>query len=260
MQLLPASYYLLPQLKISAIIITKNEARNIGRCLASLEGIADEVIVLDGHSTDETVEICKAHGARVLAQDWLGYAATKNLGNEMAAHPYILSLDADEAISPALRDSILAVKGNLTGAYRFNRLAFYCGKPIRHCGWYPDAKVRLFPRGCARWEGAHVHETLATDADVRVTHLQGDLLHHTYHSVAEHRERARRYAALAAERLRGRGKVGLLLKAAFSPGWRFFQMYCLRLGFLDGWRGWRICTITAREVGRKYWWARNTKP
>jgi hypothetical protein len=107
---------------ISAVIITHNEERNIGRCLASLEGIADEVLVLDGHSTDRTVEICKEYGARVVDQDWLGYAATKNLGNDLAQYSYILSIDADEAISPILRVSLLSIKGELTGAYSFNRL------------------------------------------------------------------------------------------------------------------------------------------
>ena len=242
-------------MNISAVIIAHNEARNIGRCLASLKGIADEVLVLDGHSTDGTVEICREHGARVVDQDWLGYSATKNLGNDMATHPYILSMDADEALSEELKASILAIKESANGAYSFNRLAFYCERPIRHGGWYPDVKLRLFPRGQARWEGAFVHEELRADAGVSVTHLAGDLLHYTYYSVAEHRERARRYAGLAAERLRGRRKAGLLVKAIFSPAWRFFQMYCLKLGFLDGWRGWRIATITAREVWCKYWWA-----
>lgn len=246
-------------MKISAVIITHNEARNIGRCLASLKGVADEVVVLDGHSTDRTVEICREHGARVMGQDWLGYSATKNLGNEMASHPYILSMDADEALSPELKASVLAVKDSLSGAYSLNRLAFYCDRPIRHGGWYPDVKIRLFPRERARWEGAFVHEELRVDAGVPVTHLEGDLLHYTYYSVAEHRERARRYADLAAVRLRGRGKAGLLVKAIFSPAWRFFQMYCLKLGVLEGWRGWRIAMIAAREVFWKYWWAASNK-
>lgn len=240
---------------ITAIIITYNEARNIGRCIMSLRGVADEVIVLDGHSTDGTPDICKSMGARVVDQDWLGYAATKNHGNAMATHPYILSLDADEAISEDLRASILAVKPQLQGAYSLHRLAFYCDAPIRHCGWYPDVKLRLFPRGRAQWEGAYVHEELVVEAGLPVTHLAGDLLHYTYYTVADHRLRARKYAALAAEKLRSRSKMGLLLKAATSPGWRFFQMYILRRGFLDGWRGWQICTITAGEVWRKYWWA-----
>ncbi len=243
-------------MKISAIIITHNEARNIGRCMVSLAGIADEVIVLDGHSTDGTQSICRAHGACVIDQDWLGYAATKNLGNDMATHPYILSLDADEVIGSELRTSLLDVKDKLDGAaYQFNRLAFYCGEPIRHCGWYPDVKLRLFPKGYAQWEGAYVHEELQPDAALSIQHLEGDLLHYTYYTVAEHRARAHKYATLAAAKLRGRPKMSLLLKAAVSPTWRFGQMYLLRMGFLDGWRGWRICTITAREVWWKYWWA-----
>jgi glycosyltransferase involved in cell wall biosynthesis len=240
---------------ISAVIITHNEARNIGRCLAALQGIADEVIVLDGHSTDGTQAICRSMGATVMAQDWLGYAATKNLGNEMARHEYILSLDADEVLGEELRQSILAVKDNLKGAYAFKRLAYYCGEPIRHCGWYPDVKMRLFPRGGARWEGAYVHEELVVDPQFGVQMLAGDLLHFTYYNVREHKDRARKYARLAADKLRNRSKVGLLLKAATSPAWRFFQMYLLKLGLLDGWRGWRISTITAQEVWLKYWWA-----
>ncbi|HEX2899411.1 MAG TPA: glycosyltransferase family 2 protein [Bacteroidia bacterium] len=244
---------------ISAVIITHNEERNIGRCLASLAGIADEILVLDGHSTDRTVEICKAHGARVIAQDWLGYAATKNLGNDLAQYSYILSMDADEAISPVLRASLLSVKGELRGAYSFNRQAFYCGKPIRHGGWYPDVKLRLFPKGQAKWVGKYVHEELRPDAGLSLHHLPGDLLHYTYYSVSEHRARAKRYAALAAEKLRKKGKIGLLVRAFISPHWRFFQMFVLRLGLLDGWRGWCIASITATEVWWKYWWAATRK-
>ncbi len=244
---------------ISAVIITHNEERNIGRCLASLEGIADEVLVLDGHSTDRTVEICKEYGARVIDQDWLGYAATKNLGNDLASYSYILSIDADEAISPILRVSLLSIKGELTGAYSFNRLAFYCDKPIRHGGWYPDVKLRLFPKGQAKWVGKYVHEELRPDGRVALHQLPGDLLHYTYYTVAEHRRRAKHYARLAADKLSKKGKLGLLLKALVNPTWRFVQMFVLRMGFLDGWRGWCIASITAKEVWLKYWWAVNKK-
>lgn len=243
-------------MKITAVIIAKDEERNIGRCLESLQGVADEVIVLDGHSRDRTATIARSYGARVVAQDWMGYAATKNLGNGMASHPYILSLDADEALSPELWQAIVEEKPHLGGAaYAFNRLAFYCGEPIRHCGWYPDTKLRLFPKGGAKWEGAFVHEELVASPGVAVHQLAGDLLHYTYYTVEEHRARARHYARLAAERLRSRGRVGLVGKSLVSPPWRFFQMYVLRRGFLDGWRGWRVCTITAMEVWWKYRWA-----
>jgi glycosyltransferase involved in cell wall biosynthesis len=240
---------------ITAVIITHNEERNIARCLESLVGIADEVLVLDGFSSDRTVEICQQHNAVVIQKEWMGYAATKNFANDMVHTTYILSLDADEMISPALRASLLGAKAKLDGAYSFNRQAFYCGKAIKHCGWYPDEKLRLFPKGKAKWEGDYVHEVLKLEPGVPVHRLQGDLLHYTYYSVAEHRERARKYAGLASEKLRKKGKGGLFLKAIFSPGWRFFQMYFMRGGILEGWRGWRISWLTAREVWWKYWWA-----
>ena len=240
---------------ISAVIITKNEAPNIARCLASLVGVADEVLILDSGSTDNTLEICHEYGAKIFQIEWQGYAATKNLGNSMAAHPYILSLDADEALSEGLRASILAIKEKLNAAYAFNRLAFYCGKPIRHGGWYPDRKMRLFPKGKAAWEGAFVHEELRLEAGIAILHLKGDLLHYTYYTVAEHQARARQYARLAADKLIAKQQKGLLFKAIFSPQWRFFQMFWLKLGFLAGWRGFMIAWITSKEVRWKYWWA-----
>ena len=242
-------------MKISAVIITKNEERNIGRCLAALDGVADEAIVVDTFSEDKTLEICKEYGARVISKEWLGYSATKNFANDQAEYPYILSLDADEALSETLKESILAVKNELKGVYSFNRLAYYCGKPIHRAGWYPDRKVRLFPKGGAKWEGAYVHEELVPAADQTETWLEGDLLHYTYYTVDEHRERARRYAKLAVEQLKSKSKGTLFIKGVFSPIWRFLQMYVIRLGFLEGWRGFRISAITAREVAWKYWGA-----
>ncbi len=242
-------------MQISAVIITKNEERNIGRCLASLEGLADEVIVVDTFSEDKTLDICRKYGVKVISKDWMGYAATKNFANEQASCPYILSLDADEALTDVLRNSILGIKQKMNGVYSFNRLAYYCGKPIKHGGWYPDRKIRLFPKGSARWEGAYVHEELVPQAGLFETWLDGDLLHYTYYTVDEHRARARRYAALAAESLKSKKRGILLVKAAFSPLWRFIQMYFVRLGVLDGWRGFRIGIITAREVAWKYWGA-----
>lgn len=242
-------------MKISAVIITKNEERNIGRCLASLNGVADEMIVVDTFSEDKTKEICEKHGARVIDKEWMGYSATKNFANDQAQFPYILSLDADEALTDTLKNSILAIKAELKGVYTFNRLAYYCGKPIRRAGWYPDRKIRLFPKGGAKWEGAYVHEELVPAEGLEETILKGDLLHYTYYTVEEHKQRAWRYAGLAAEKLKGKSKGTLILKAVFSPLWRFIQMYFIRLGVLEGWRGFRISSITANEVAWKYWGA-----
>jgi len=237
--------------QITAVIITLNEERNIGRCLYSLKGVADEVIVIDSFSADGTQKICEERGARFVQQEWQGYSRTKNAGNELATHDFILSIDADEALSEELRTSILAVKAQgLQGAYSFNRLANYCGKWIKHCGWYPDKKVRIFPKGKAEWKGDHVHEELVISPDVHINWLSGDLHHYSYYTRIEHRERAMNYARLGAEKVRY--KRGLGVKILLSPPFRFFQMFVLQGGILDGKAGFDICRITAWEVMMKY--------
>lgn len=241
---------------ITAVILTLNEEKNIGRCLASLQGVADEVIVLDSHSTDRTAEICQAFGVRFQTQEWLGYSATKNHGHSLASHPYILSIDADEALSPELRDSILQAKNTLSGAYSFNRLNHYAGVPVKQCGWYPDRKIRLFPIGKAAWQGAFVHETLELVAGVEETVLKGDLLHYTYESVEDHRRRARRYADLAAQKIAQSGKGGLFWKMLFSPAFRFIKMYLFQGGIGGGKYAFYVAWITAWEVREKYRGAR----
>ena len=213
---------------ISAVIITKNEARNIERCLLSLRDIADEVIVVDSSSTDGTQAIARNLGARVVEMEWQGYAATKNAAIVLATLDYILSLDADEALSDTLRSHITRHTNQLQGTYSFNRLAYYCGQPIRHAGWYPDRKIRLFPQDKARWEGAFVHEELVADSDLSNKQLEGDLLHYTYYTIAEHVARANKYSDLAAEQIAASSKSNLLLRARWSSRWRFFKMYVLK--------------------------------
>ena len=238
--------------KISAVIITKNEERNIGRCLDSLKGIVDEILVVDSFSEDRTREISEKAGAKFVEQQWMGYSATKNWANDQAEGPYILSLDADEALSSELRNSIEKVKGSMNGVYEFNRLTNYCGKWIRHSGWYPDRKVRLFPKGKARWEGEYVHETLKTDADQPKTHLTGDLYHYSYYQIREHIARANKYSDLAAQKIVDAGKGGLLFKCMVNPYFRFWKHYLLKGGFLDGFYGFVISVIASFEVFLKY--------
>lgn len=237
---------------ITAVIITKNEERNIRRCLASLQGVAKEVIVMDSFSVDATQEICEEFGVRFIQHEWLGYAAMKNKGNSLATQPWILSIDADEALTADLRKSLLSLDNNPHAVYEFNRLAVYCGQPIKRCGWYPDRKKRLFPTQKARWEGDYVHEELVADAELPKIHLKGDLMHFTYYKVEEHLARAERYSDLAAQSLVTRPTSNLRLKAIFSPVVRFLKMYVLRLGFLEGYYGYKICSITAQEVRKKY--------
>ena len=238
---------------ISAVIITRNEAHNIARCLISLQLLVDEVIVVDAESTDDTARIAAEHGAKVTVRAWTDYSDQKNFANTLAHGKYILSLDADEAISPELRAALMeATKDGLTGAYRFARLTNYCGTWVRHGGWYPDAKVRLFPKDKARWQGEHVHEELHLDPSLVVHELPGDLLHYSYPTVASHEQRIERYSDLHARKLYADDKRPGLLKRTFSPVVKFIQGYLLRLGFLDGKAGYSIARLSARAVRLKY--------
>lgn len=238
---------------ISAVIITLNEAANIERCIRSLISLADEILVADSGSDDGTVDIARKLGARVIQIEWEGFAPSKNKANQQAQFDYILSLDADEELSQELRESIFAVKSNLSGAYSMNRLNHYCGTWIKHGGFYPDKKVRLFHREEAQWAGGPVHETLVTDVGVRKTHLAGDLLHYSYTSLEEHQERLERYAKLGAEKVKHH--KGLWRKSMVNPAWRFLRNYLFKGGFLDGAAGYHLCRLTAKEVRLKYRYA-----
>lgn len=238
---------------ISAVVITLNEQRNIARCLDSLEEVADELIVVDAHSTDETEHISRERGARFFRHTWKDFATAKNFGIEEANFDHVLSLDADEALSSELRASILEAKRRgLEGAYSFNRLTNYCGRWIRRLGWYPDTKLRLFPRNGATWVGDYVHEEAMAAPGIAVTRLEGDLLHYSYTDFVEHRERADTYSRLKARKLFESGRGPSLWRPLLSPVGRFVKMYLLKLGVLEGSMGWRISWISAQSNALKY--------
>jgi glycosyltransferase involved in cell wall biosynthesis len=238
---------------LSAVIITKNEEQNISKCLDSLKNVADDVLILDSYSTDRTPDICLSFGARVIPVEWKGYAATKNEGNALAQHDWILSIDADEVISTELAASIQTWKSSGSNAFgEFSRLTNYCGAWIRHGGWYPDVKLRIFNRNQARWTGDYVHETLQTDTGVKIERLKGDLLHYSFHTISQHSAQVNRYSTLAAQEKLASGKKPSLLKLLFSPGWSFIQMYLLKLGFLDGRAGFIIAVISAHARFLRY--------
>ncbi len=221
---------------LSAVIITRNEARNIGRCIGSLQGVCEDVVVVDSGSTDATRTIAQGLGARVVERAWTDYSDQKNFANAQAAHDRVLSLDADEALSPELKASLLAVKDTgLNGAYAMHRLTNYCGSWVRHGGWYPDTKVRLFDRRTARWEGAHVHETLTLAPGTPITLLHGE-----------------RYSDLHARKMLAEGRRAGPVKRWLSPVAKFLQGYVLQAGFLDGRAGFDIARISARAVALKY--------
>jgi (heptosyl)LPS beta-1,4-glucosyltransferase len=239
--------------RISATIITLNEERNIGRCIKSLEGVADEIIVLDSLSTDRTQEICEQAGVRFVSRKWEGYSASKNYLNGLANHDYILSLDADEAVDADLRKSLLEVKKAVNpGVYSVNRITNYCGKWIKHGGWYPDVKVRLFLKDGSRWVGAHVHEELEFPNGLEERQLSGHLEHYSYYSFEEHRKRADKYSALTAAKFYEQGKRVGAMKPYLSAMGRFFGMYFVKKGILDGRMGFKIAWISAQSNVFKY--------
>lgn len=239
--------------KLSAVIITFNEEKNIERCILSLEGVADEIIVLDSFSTDRTREICEKHKVKFHAAEFDGYIEQKNKALTYAAYPYVLSLDADEALSELLTASILQVKKNWDAdGYTFNRLTNYCGKWIRHCGWYPDRKLRLFDARKGRWTGLNPHDVLIMKDNSVVKHLKGDLLHYSYYTIDEHYRQAEHFSTLSAEAKFEKGKKASLIKVRISPVVKFLKCFLLQRGFLDGSTGWRICTISAKESYQKY--------
>lgn len=239
--------------KISAVIITLNEQKNIARCLMSLQLVADEIVVVDSGSTDHTAAICAQFGATFITQSWLGYGKQKNIAIEHAQYDYILSLDADEALSDELQQSILILKSSrMVEAYSVNRLTNYCGKWIHHCGWYPDTKIRLWRKGRASWTTPEVHETIVLQPKVKPAKLKGDLLHYSYYSITEHITIANKYTTLVAKEYLKKGKKASLIKLFLNPPFAFFRDYILRLGFLDGYYGFVICLIISFSTFLKY--------
>ncbi|HRY31468.1 MAG TPA: glycosyltransferase family 2 protein [Bacteroidales bacterium] len=240
-------------IKLSVVIITFNEEKNIVRCLDSVKEVADEIIVVDSFSTDKTGEICTEKGARFVRHPWPGYGAQKNYGNSLASNDWILSLDADEALSLKLGESIARVKENPAyRAYAMNRLTNYCGHWIRHCGWYPDTKIRLFDRRSARWDLELVHENLLIDEGTASGFLQGDLLHYSFLSREDHLRQVEHYSGLVARQFFEKGRKAGLLKIWFSGPARFIRDYFFRLGFLDGTAGFSVCSLSARAAFLKY--------
>lgn len=239
--------------KISVVIICLNEEKNIGRCIDSVKNIADEIIILDSHSTDQTVTIAENKGAVVVREDFKGYIQQKNKAIELASHNYILSLDADEALDSLLTESISKAKQKFSShAYRMNRFSNYCGKFIRHGSWYPDAKIRLFDKRVARWGGTNPHDKIVLTADMPVVHLKGNILHYSYHSISEHVNQNNKFSSLAAESLYANGKRTNLFKVFAHPLWAFFQSYLIRAGFLDGLYGLVIAVMIANLTFLKH--------
>jgi glycosyltransferase involved in cell wall biosynthesis len=237
--------------KVSATIVTLNEEKNIARAIESLR-CCEEIIVVDSGSTDRTRTLATQRGARVIPHSWPGYAAQKNWAAEQAANDWILSIDADEALSEELEAELLTLKkvGMAADGYSMPRLAQYLGKWIRHSGWYPDRKLRLYDRRKARWVGEYVHESVHVDGNVR--ELRSNLLHFTCDSLSAHMKTLDRYTTLAAEELVAKGNTRSDFRLAVDPAWTFLRTYLLHWGFLDGFEGFTIAYMAALYTFLKY--------
>lgn len=252
------------RLRISACIIAFNEADRIGDCLASL-AFCDEIVVVDSQSTDATVAIATAAGARVLQRRFDGFRSQKAFCVEQATHDWVLCLDADERISDALREAILTAQANgFAGhhGYRFARLSAYFGKFLKHGNAYPDRVLRLFDRRHGGWRGKReIHEAASVDGAVGT--LRGDLTHYPYRSLEQQLLKTQRYARMMAEHEFARGKRATLPKLILAPAWRFWRGLLLRGGFRDGWHGLVYAYVRANYVRQKtimLWMLQNGQP
>lgn len=238
---------------LSVVIISFNEERNIARCLKSVKGIADDIVVLDSFSTDRTEEICRSYGARFFQHGFKGHIEQKNLAITYALYPHILSLDADEALDDTLRKSIEAVKNNWTATgYSMNRLTNYCGKWIYHCGWYPDRKLRLWDSRKGKWGGVNPHDKFELQAGEPTSWLKGNILHYSYYTLEDHYRQVHYFTDILAKSQFESGKRTNLVVLYLSPVVKFMRDYLLKLGILDGKAGFTISRISAYATFLKY--------
>jgi glycosyltransferase involved in cell wall biosynthesis len=238
---------------ISAVIISYNEQDFIGRCLSSLEGIADEIIVVDSFSTDSTEEICKKYNVKFIKHEFEGYFEQKNYALSFAGYQYVLSLDADEALSEELKKSILGIKGKFEyDGYLFNRRNNYCGRWINHSRWYPDKQLRLFDPTKGKWIGPNPHDNFRMNKGTRICRLKGDLYHWYYLSFEEHVDKINKFSTISANEYFKAGKKAGPLTASAHKWWSFFRSYIIRAGFLDGYEGYICCSVTAYSSFLKY--------
>lgn len=236
-------------IRLSVVIITFNEEKNIERCIRSAADLADEVLVVDSFSTDATRELAAGLGARVLTHAFEGHRQQKAWAIEQARNEYVLSLDADEALSGKLADSVRKALENWThDGYYMNRMSRIGGRWIRHGGWYPDRKMRLFDRRCYRIGGVNPHDRFDPAPGARTTRLQGDLLHYTNDDLTARVETINKFSTIAAQAYFDRGKRGNWWRLLFKPAGRFLAEYIVRRGFLDGFYGYAIAQTSAQYV------------
>lgn len=246
--------------KLSAVIITFNEEKNIGRCIDSIKDLADEILVVDSFSKDNTLEICNQKGARIIQNKFEGHIQQKNYALSQATNDWVLSLDADEALTDELKQSIHAILQNPSKkGYRFNRLTNYCGKWVKHCGWYPDSKLRLVNRNFAQWGGINPHDKLQLSLGLDEGFLSGDLLHYSYYTKEDHYRQIEYFGQIAAQEAIKKGEKVGVLKVMIKVIAQFIKSFILKFGFMDGITGLKISYRSAFATYRKYQLIRQAK-
>lgn len=240
-------------MKLSVVIITYNEERNIERCINSVKEVADDLLVLDSFSKDKTVEMAEHLGARVVQHAFDGHIQQKNRALDMAQYDHVLSLDADEALDDSLKAAILKVKENGTAdAYRFNRLTNYCGHWMRHAGWYPDTKTRLLDRRKGHWGGENPHDKIMMDKGTSLEKLPGDLFHYSFYTRTQHLDQIEKFSTIKANNVLRKGKNSNVLQLYVGPVIKFVKMFFFKLGFLDGGAGWYVSKNSAYSTYLKH--------
>lgn len=221
---------------LSATILAFNEEKRIGACLESLRGVADEIIVVDSYSTDRTREICEKYGCRITQRRFDGFGAQRQYATSLTTHQYVLSIDADEVLSPALQESIKKLKevGFAHRVYNVSRLNFYCGVPVKHCGWYPDLQIRLFDKRYANWNLRDVHEKVIFRDSVQPHLLRGDLLHYRCDTQREYAGKLEKLADIKSHELATAGGTISPIEPVLKGMRAFFDTYIARGGILDG--------------------------
>lgn len=236
--------------RLSAIVITKDEAKNIAACLESV-AFCDERIVVDSGSTDDTVRIAQGAGARVAHRDWTGFGDQKNFALSLATGDWVLALDADERVTPALAHEIkAAIASDRAAGYRMPRLSSFCGRPIRHSGWYPDYVLRVFRRGRGKFSDDLVHERVICEG--RVAKLREPLIHHPFETLEDALAKIDRYSTAGAKMLVARGRRVWFITGIVHGAFTFFRSYVLRLGFLDGREGFLVAVYNAEGTYYRY--------
>jgi glycosyltransferase involved in cell wall biosynthesis len=240
--------------KLSVVIITYNEEKNIARCLDSVKDIADDIVVVDSFSNDQTEIICRQKGARFIQHKFDGHIEQKNWAVTQALYPHVLSLDADEALDETAKETILKIKEDWTqDGYYINRLTNYCGHWVRHCGWYPDTKLRLWDSRKGEWRGTNPHDKYELfDGDKNTKHISGDILHYSYYTINDHYKQVNYFTDILAKAQHKEGKQAPLLVLYLSPVVKFIRDYFLKLGILDGSAGFTICRVSAYATFLKY--------